>query len=76
MSNGEFRFVFYARDYENTVGFYRDGLGLPIVGGWDRGIGDRGTLFSAAGGIIEAISARGRDFAPPVGLWPIPGGRR
>ena len=69
MVDGEFRFVFYAQDYEKTVGFYRDGLDLPIVGGWDRGIDDQGTLFGAARGIIEVVFGRGRDFAPPMGSW-------
>ena len=59
MAGGEFRLVFYTRDYEATVAFYRDGLELPIVGGWDRGPEDRGTLFQAAAGIIETLQAPG-----------------
>src|SRR5437764_15389875 len=69
MPTGEFRFVFYARDYDATVAFYRDGLGLPIVDGWDRGPEDRGALFAAAAGIIEVVHARGRPFSPPEGSW-------
>jgi len=53
---GEFRYVIWTKDYEATVAFYRDGLGLPIRGGWDRGADDKGTLFQTpAGGIIEAV---------------------
>ena len=55
MSTGEFRFAFFARDYEATLTFYRDGLELPIVGSWNRGPDARGTLFSAASGIIEVL---------------------
>jgi len=55
MSTGEFRFAFFARDYEATLAFYRDGLELPIVGSWDRGPDARGTLLSAASGIIEVL---------------------
>ncbi len=48
MAKSEFRCVFFARDYESTVAFYRDGLELPVVETWDRGRDDRGTLFRAA----------------------------
>src|SRR5213083_44536 len=71
---GEFRFVFYPTDYERTVAFYRDAIGLPVTGGWERGDGDRGTLFEAAGGIVEVLEAPGADDAPhesgpPSGGW-------
>jgi catechol 2,3-dioxygenase-like lactoylglutathione lyase family enzyme len=69
MSTGEFRFVFFANDYESTLTFYRDGLELPIIGGWDRGPDDRGTLFQAASGIIEVIHPHGRELVPPQGAW-------
>ena len=59
---GEFRFIFRAQDYEAAVAFYRDGLELPVVGSWDRGPAERGTLFQAASGIIEALArAPGRE---------------
>jgi catechol 2,3-dioxygenase-like lactoylglutathione lyase family enzyme len=58
----EFRFVISTKEYEATVAFYRDGLGLPISGGWDRGQDDRGTLFQTPpGGIIEVV------LLPPEG---------
>lgn len=53
---GEFRFIFRARDYEAAVDFYRDGLELPVVGSWDQGPAQRGTLFQAASGIIEVLA--------------------
>jgi len=53
---GEFRFIFRAQDYEAAVAFYRDGLNLPIVGSWDQGPAQRGTLFQAASGIIEVLA--------------------
>lgn len=59
---GEFRFIFRAQDYEAAVAFYRDGLELPVVGSWDRGPAERGTLFQAASGIIEVLArAPGRE---------------
>ncbi len=51
----EFRAAYFARDYEATAGFYRDGLELPVIESWDRGAGDRGTIFRAAEGRIEIL---------------------
>ena len=65
---GEFRFIFRAKDYEASVTFYRDGLELPIVGSWDRGPAQRGTLFQAASGIIEVLAlAPGQEYTPLQG---------
>jgi len=70
MPEREFRFVFQSRDYEETVAFYRDGLELPVAGGWDRSADDRGTLFRAASGIVEVIKlTSGREYTQPVGIW-------
>jgi len=66
---GEFRFIFRAKDYEASVAFYRDGLELPVVGSWDRGPSQRGTLFQAASGIIEVLAlAPGDAYVPPQGM--------
>ncbi|MCJ7736913.1 MAG: VOC family protein [Anaerolineae bacterium] len=65
----EFRIVFRARDYGVTVGFYRDGLELQIDHSWDRGPGQRGTVFVAASGLIEVLElAESASFAPATGL--------
>lgn len=56
MTNGQFRFAYCTPKYEITVSFYQDGLGLPVVGTWDRSPSDRGTLFGAASGIIEVLA--------------------
>src|SRR5215211_3187401 len=50
-----FQFVFEADDYEATIRFYGEGLGLPVVHSWDRGA-DRGSIFRAADGFIEVVS--------------------
>jgi catechol 2,3-dioxygenase-like lactoylglutathione lyase family enzyme len=75
MQQGEFRFVFHAKDYEASVAFYRDALELEVASAWDRGPGDRGTLFQAASGIIEVMSLPGlpdpdaaSDYVPPHGV--------
>jgi predicted enzyme related to lactoylglutathione lyase len=67
-ANGEFRFVCHVVDFETTISFYRDALGLEIVGGWDRGADDRGMLFKAASGIIEILRTHQND-PPPTGAW-------
>jgi hypothetical protein len=51
----QFRFAYFTAAYERTVDFYRDGLEFAVIESWDRGPDDRGTLFSAASGIIEVI---------------------
>jgi len=66
---GEFRFIFRAKDYEASVAFYRDGLKLPVIGSWDRGPAERGTLFQAACGIIEVLAFAPEDeYTPPQGV--------
>jgi catechol 2,3-dioxygenase-like lactoylglutathione lyase family enzyme len=71
----EFRCCFYAADYEGTLAFYRDGLGLGVLGSWDRAPDDRGTLFAAASGVIEVLAlprqrplAGVSDTRPPQGV--------
>jgi catechol 2,3-dioxygenase-like lactoylglutathione lyase family enzyme len=64
--NREFRIIFRAQDYPAAVSFYRDGLELPIVGSWDRGPAEKGTLFQAAAGIIEVLALPpGEPYRPP-----------
>jgi catechol 2,3-dioxygenase-like lactoylglutathione lyase family enzyme len=55
VSRGQFRFSYFTPDYDATVAFYHDGLGLPIVESWDRDPEDRGTLFGAASGLVEVL---------------------
>ena len=72
----EFRFCFFARDYERTVAYYRDDLELPVYNTWDRGPDDKGTVFSAASGLIEALKLPRShepdpvwDYREPQGAW-------
>jgi catechol 2,3-dioxygenase-like lactoylglutathione lyase family enzyme len=76
MGEGQFRFAYFTRRYEATVAFYRDGLELPVIGAWDRGPDDRGTLFGAAAGMIEVLafptggaSSHLWDDRPPQGAF-------
>jgi catechol 2,3-dioxygenase-like lactoylglutathione lyase family enzyme len=57
MKRHQFRFGYFTPKYEQTIAFYRDRLEFPIVEAWDRDPDDRGTLFSAAAGMIEVLAA-------------------
>lgn len=54
--NGQFRVLFTPQDYQKSVVFYRDGLGMAIDHDWDFGPADGGTVFIAAGGMIEIFN--------------------
>ena len=57
MHANEFRFVFTARDFDRSVGFYEHTLGMERIGGWDRPDG-KGALLSAGGNaIVEVLGA-------------------
>ncbi len=74
---GEFRYVFVAPHhlYEETVSFYRDVLGFPVVGGFSYG-----TYLQASTGVVEIISDPGEgelrdqvhgagEYRPAQGAW-------
>jgi len=63
----EFRFAFYARDFEKSIRFYRDVLGMTSVGQWwDRADG-KGALLSAGGTAVIEIygAADGETYEGP-----------
>jgi catechol 2,3-dioxygenase-like lactoylglutathione lyase family enzyme len=68
----EFRFAFFARDFQKSIHFYRDVLGLSPTGQWwDRSDG-KGALLSTGGtSVIEIYGAAegGRYDGPrPVAM--------
>lgn len=67
MGSGQFRFGYFTSRYDETLAFYREGLGFPIVESWNRGPNDRGTLFAASSGMIEVLALPGGE--PPDHLW-------
>lgn len=70
LPNGTFRFMFVPKDYQASVAFYRDGLGLPIDHTWDFGPKDCGTVFLAGAGQVEVLGGLpGLDYAAPQGPW-------
>jgi catechol 2,3-dioxygenase-like lactoylglutathione lyase family enzyme len=77
MKSRQFRFAYFTPKYEETLTFYRDALELPVIEAWDHTPDDRGTLFSAASGVIEVLAlpdAADRsdhlwDARPPQGAF-------
>ena len=76
LRNPQFRCAYFTPRYEETLAFYRDGLDFTVVGAWDRGPDDRGTVFQAASGMIEvlALPSSGEsehlwDKRPPQGAF-------
>jgi catechol 2,3-dioxygenase-like lactoylglutathione lyase family enzyme len=67
----EFRFAFFARDFQKSVDFYQNTFGMELVGGWDREDG-KGALLSAGGTAVIEIygAADGKiyDGPSPVAL--------
>jgi catechol 2,3-dioxygenase-like lactoylglutathione lyase family enzyme len=62
----EFRFAFFARDFARSLAFYREALGMEMVGGWDRPDG-KGALLSAGGTAVIEIygAAEGQAYTGP-----------
>ena len=58
MTKKDLRVVCLVEAYDDAVAFFRDGLELPVTGGWDRGSENRGSLFSAACGTVEVLNQR------------------
>jgi catechol 2,3-dioxygenase-like lactoylglutathione lyase family enzyme len=59
------RVVLNVSRFDTVVAFYRDLIGLPMVGGWDRGIADQGALLEVAPGGVVEIVGHGADFTTP-----------
>lgn len=59
----QFRIAVSPSDYDQSVGFYRDVMGLGLFRSWDRPDG-RGSVFQAGNGLIEIVSGEGSREAP------------
>lgn len=69
LPTGQFRLVFWPKQYEASVAFYKQGLRLPVDHEWDYGGGDRGVVFLAGGGMIELLGlAPGQSYVQPQGV--------
>lgn len=75
----EFRFYYFTPRYDETVRFFRDALEFSIFRQWDRGDGERGTIFRSpngnglieieAGSTAPTISGGFYIEVPDVDLW-------
>jgi catechol 2,3-dioxygenase-like lactoylglutathione lyase family enzyme len=71
----EFRFAYFTPVYEETISFFHDGLGMPILEAWDRSPDDRGVLIGAGSGMIEVLTVPSGasdhffDRRPPQGAF-------
>jgi catechol 2,3-dioxygenase-like lactoylglutathione lyase family enzyme len=63
----EFRYVYYADAYDDSVAFYRDVLGADQVDGWDGGRDNRGAIFAVGGGFIEVIAVPPPEWLGELG---------
>jgi catechol 2,3-dioxygenase-like lactoylglutathione lyase family enzyme len=63
----EFRYVYYADAYDDSVAFYRDMLGANQVDGWEGGPDNRGAIFAVGGGFIEVIAVPPREWLGELG---------
>jgi len=53
-------------NYDRTVGFYRDLVGLPVVGSFRASFGEDGTIFGLPGTATHMEVVRSRDRAVPA----------
>ena len=53
----EFRFAFYARDFEKSVRFYQETLELQFMRGWDREDGKGALLSAGCTAVVEIYGA-------------------
>jgi len=69
LSNGQFRVMFTARDFDASRAFYGEGLGLALDHDWDFGPADRGAVYLAGGGMVEFFAlAPDAAYVQPQGM--------
>jgi catechol 2,3-dioxygenase-like lactoylglutathione lyase family enzyme len=63
---GAVRFSRSSAHYDRTVAFYRDVVGLPVIGEFTESFGEDGTIFGLPGLPTHLEIVRGRGAAPEV----------
>ena len=63
----ELRVALAVDDFDEAVRFYRDGLGLPVVGEWDRSDG-RGMLLATGRGVLELLDRKQAESIDQIEL--------
>jgi len=61
---GALRFSHSSGNYDETVSFYRDVVGLPVLGEFTASFGEDGTIFGLPGHRVHVEIVRGRDGGP------------
>jgi catechol 2,3-dioxygenase-like lactoylglutathione lyase family enzyme len=61
----ELRVALTAEDYDRTLAFYRDVLGLPLVETWEEA-GGRGAVLDAGRAMLEVLSASHADLVDRI----------
>jgi lactoylglutathione lyase len=61
----ELRVALTAEDYDRTLAFYRDVLGLPLVETWEEA-GGRGAVLDAGRATLEVLSASHADLVDRI----------
>ncbi len=62
------RFMLHPRDYDRSVAFYRDVLGLHPMREFGKGV-TRGVVFFLGGGYLELTDSQDQPPAPSTELW-------
>jgi catechol 2,3-dioxygenase-like lactoylglutathione lyase family enzyme len=63
---GALRWVRSSSHYDDTVAFYRDLVGLPVVGSFQASFGEDGTIFGLPGTATHMEIVRSDDGAVPA----------
>jgi catechol 2,3-dioxygenase-like lactoylglutathione lyase family enzyme len=65
MAVHELRVALTVKDYERTLGFYRDVLGLPLVEAWEDAEGS-GAVLDAGRATLEVLSTSHADMVDRI----------
>jgi predicted enzyme related to lactoylglutathione lyase len=62
------RVLLHPVDFERSLHFYAEGLGLPVYREWGSGF-TRGVVFFLGGGFLELSGSSRTGTSESVGLW-------
>ena len=60
---GAVRFARTSRNYDATIAFYRDAVGLPVIGGFTGSFGEDGTIFGLPDTAVQLEIVRAHEGA-------------
>ncbi len=62
----DFCIIFVAKNFDNSVHYYRDQLGFTVCHEWNKGPGNRGSVFRVGDGKIEILELKsGMEYKQP-----------